>query len=161
MEKLAAPLPKGTGTVVAISRHPLHPMLVTFPIALLICAFASDIAFVLLSDDFWARMSLWLLGVGTFMGMLAGTTGAIELLSVAGIRRRAAAWNHFVMGTMLLSVSFTNWLSRIPDAVVAVFPLGIYLSFLGVLLVALTGWMGGKLVFEEEVGIHGGQEPGQ
>lgn len=155
MEKLARPLPKGTTTVVAIRRHPLHPMLVTFPIALLICALASDLAYLWLDDAFWARMSLWLLGTGTLMGMIAGTTGAIELLSVGGIRRRAAAWNHFVMGTMLLAVSFTNWFWRLPDAAAAILPLGMYLSFLGVVLVGLTGWMGGKLVFEDEVGVHG------
>ncbi len=154
MEKLAKSLPKGTGTVVAISRHPLHPMLVTFPIALLICGLASDMAYLFLSDDFWARMSLWLLGVGTLMGTLAGTSGAVELLFVAGIRSRAGAWSHFVMGTMLLAVGFTNWLWRLPDAASAILPLGIYLSFLGVLLVAITGWLGGKLVFEDEVGIH-------
>jgi len=154
MEKLARPLPKGTGTAVAIRRHPLHPMLVTFPIALLICALASDIAYWVSMDEFWARVSLWLLGVGTTMGIVAGTTGAIELLLVAGIRRRAAAWNHFVMGTMLLAVSFTNWFWRVSDAAAAILPLGIYLSFISLLLVAVTGWMGGKLVFDEEVGIH-------
>lgn len=155
MEKLGRSLPKGTGTVVAISRHPLHPMLVTFPIALLICGLASDGAYLWSADDFWARMSLWLLGVGTLMGSIAGTTGAIELLFVGGIRRRAAAWNHFVMGTMLLAVSFTNWFWRLPDSTAAILPLGMYLSSLGVVLVALTGWMGGKLVFEDEVGVHG------
>ena len=154
METLAKSLPKGTGTVVAISRHPLHPMLVTFPIALLVSGFASDMAYLFLSDPFWARMSIWLVGIGTFMGILAGTTGAIELLAVAGIRRRAAAWNHFVMGTMLLAVGFTNWFWRLPDAAAAILPLGIYLSFISVLLVTVTGWMGGKLVFDEEVGIH-------
>lgn len=130
-------------------------MLVTFPIALLICGLGSDIAYLLLEESFWARMSLWLLGTGTFMGIIAGFSGAVELLLVAGIRRRAAAWNHFVMGTTLLAVSFTNWLWRLPDAAAAILPLGMYLSFLGVLLVALTGWMGGKLVFEDEVAVHG------
>lgn len=153
MDELAAPLQKGTTTVVAVKRHPLHPMLVTFPIALLTCAAASDMAFIMFGDEFWARVSMWLLGTGTFMGMLAGTTGAIELLAVGGIRRRAAAWNHFVMGTMLLAVGFTNWFWRLPDAVAAIVPLGIYLSCLGIVLVVATGWMGGKLVFEDEVGI--------
>ena len=151
MEKLAQPLPDGTHTVVALSRHPMHPMLVTFPIALLICALGSDAAFVVLGDGFWARVSLWLLGVGTLMGMLAGVAGTIELLSVAGIRQRAAAWNHFVMAVMLLAVGFINWFSRLPDAEAAIFPIGIYLSFLGALLVALAGWLGGKLVFEDRV----------
>ncbi len=151
MEKLAQPLPDGTHTVVALSSHPMHPMLVTFPIALLICALGSDAAFVLLGDSFWARVSLWLLGVGTLMGILAGVAGTIELLSVAGIRQRAAAWNHFVMAVMLLAVGFINWLSRLADAETAIFPIGIYLSFLGALLVALAGWLGGKLVFEDRV----------
>ncbi|PLC50818.1 hypothetical protein CR159_06635 [Pollutimonas subterranea] len=151
MEKLAQPLPDGTHTVVALSSHPMHPMLVTFPIALLICALGSDAAFVLLGDSFWARVSLWLLGVGTLMGILAGVAGTIELLSVAGIRQRAAAWNHFVMAVMLLAVGFINWLSRLADAEAAIFPIGIYLSFLGALLVALAGWLGGKLVFEDRV----------
>ena len=87
------------------------------------------------------------------MGTLAGTTGAIELLAVGGIRRRAAAWNHFVMGTMLLAVGFTNWSWRVSDPVGGIVPLGIYLSLLGIVLVGFTGWMGGKLVFEDEVGI--------
>lgn len=152
MDKLAQPLPDGTHSVVAVSSHPMHPMLVTFPIALLICALGSDAAFVLIGDAFWARVSLWLLGVGTLMGILAGVAGTIELLSVAGIRHRASAWNHFVMAVMLLAVGFINWLSRLADAETAIFPIGIYLSFLGALLVALAGWLGGKLVFEDRVG---------
>ena len=155
MSKLEQPLATGTGTVVAISRHPLHPALVTFPIALLVCAVGSDVAFVLLDDQFWARMSLWLLGVGTLMGSVAGATGTVELLAVAGIRNRAAAWSHFVMAVMLLSVGFVNWFWRLPDPAGAVFPLGIFLSFLGALLVGLAGWLGGKLVFEDQVGVHG------
>lgn len=153
MEKLAQPLPKGTGTVVAISRHPLHPMLVTFPIALLVCALGSDLAYVFTGDEFWARMSLWLLGGGTFMGILAGLAGTVELLAVAGIRHRAGGWSHFVMATILLSVGFANWMSRLADASGAVFPIGIYLSLLGALLVGAAGWLGGKLVFEDQVGV--------
>ncbi len=154
MDKLAQPLPQGTGTVVAISRHPLHPMLVTFPIALFVCALASDIAYVMLQDPFWARVSLWLLGVGTLMGSLAGAAGTVELLMITGIRHRASAWSHFVMAVMLLSVGFINWYGRLADAAAAIFPIGIYLSLLGVLLVGLAGWLGGKLVFEDQVGIH-------
>lgn len=154
MEKLAHPLPKGTGTAVAVSRHPLHPALVTFPIAFLIGALPSDLAYLLLGDEFWARASLWLLGVGTLMGGVAGGAGTVELLAVQGIRHRAAAWSHFVMAVMLLSVGFINWLSRLHDPQAAVWPMGLYLSALGALLVAAAGWLGGKLVFEDQVGVH-------
>lgn len=150
-KKLDKPLPEGTHTVVAISRHPIHPMLVTFPIALLLCAVGSDVAYLFLNDPFWARVSLWLLGVGTLMGTLAGLAGTVELLAIAGIRNRAAAWSHFVMAIMLLAVAFINWLSRLADPAAAIFPIGIYLSLLGALLVGLAGWMGGKLVFEDNI----------
>src|SRR5690606_29653844 len=96
MEEIAKPPGTGTTTVVAVAGHPLHPMLVTFPIAFLLGAFASDLAFWLLRDPFWARMSVWLIGGGAAMGSLAGLSGTVELLSIAGIRRRAAAWNHFI-----------------------------------------------------------------
>lgn len=154
MKKLAKALPEGTTTVVAVSRHPLHPALVTFPIAFIVGALPSDVAYLLLDDGFWARASLWLLGVGTLMGALAGLTGTVELLAIEGIRHRAAAWGHFVMAVMLLSVSFINWFTRLPDAEAAIFPMGIYLSALGAVLVGAAGWLGGKLVFEDQVGIH-------
>lgn len=153
IEGLATPPADGTGTAVAVAGHPLHPMLVTFPIALLLCALGSDLAFWWTADPFWARMSLWLLGVGTAMGALAGATGAAELLLIAGIRRRAVGWSHFVAAVMLLSVGFTNWLWRLEDPAAAVLPLGLGLSALGALLVAVAGWVGGKLVFEHQIGV--------
>lgn len=143
----------GTPTRVAVYRHPVHPMLVTFPIAFLVSLVGSDLLFWHLRDDFWARVSLWLAGVGTGMGILAGIAGTVELLAVAKIRRRAAAWNHFVAAVMLLSVGFANWSYRLGDPAAAVLPWGLYLSVLGAVLVALAGWLGGHLVFEHHVGI--------
>lgn len=160
MEKHGQPLPRGTHSNVAVARHPVHPMLVTFPIAFLLGALASDIAFLLLDEPFWARMSLWLLGAGTMMGILAGIAGTIDLLSVAGIRHRAAGWNHFVVAVMLLAVGFINWLLRLPDPAAVILSTGIYLSLLGALLVGVAGWLGGKLVFEHQVGIHDDDDEG-
>lgn len=153
MERIAAPPEEGTPTVVAVAGHPLHPMLVTFPIAFLLGAFGSDLGFWLTGDPFWARMSLWLLGAGTAMGSLAGLSGSVELLSISGIRRRAVGWSHFVAAIMMLSVGFTNWLWRLEDPTAAVLPLGLGLSALGALLVGIAGWLGGHLVFEHQVGV--------
>jgi uncharacterized membrane protein len=153
MEKMTSPPPQGTHTEVAVAGHPLHPMLVTFPIAFLLGALGSDVAFWYTADPFWARMSLWLLGGGTVMGALAGLAGTVELLAISGIRLRGASWSHFVAAVMLLSVACTNWLTRLDDPTGAVLPFGLYLSALGALLVAIAGWLGGTLVFEHRVGI--------
>lgn len=155
MEEIAKTPDSGTHTVVAVAGHPLHPMLVTFPIAFLLGAFASDLAFWLLGDPFWARMSVWLIGAGAGMGALAGASGTVELLSIGGIRRRAAAWNHFIAAIMMLAIAFTNWFWRLDDAAAAVVPTGLALSALTALLVAVAGWLGGHLVFEHQVGVVG------
>ena len=153
MEEIAKPPGTGVATVVAVAGHPLHPMLVTFPIAFLLGAFASDLAFWLLRDPFWARMSVWLIGGGAVMGAVAGLSGTVELLWIGGIRRRAAAWNHFIAAIMMLAVAFTNWYWRLDDAAAAVLPTGLALSALTAFLVAVAGWLGGHLVFEHKVAV--------
>ncbi|MDQ2138159.1 DUF2231 domain-containing protein [Alcaligenaceae bacterium A4P071] len=158
MKPFHRPLPKGTDTHVAIARHPLHPMLVTFPIAFYLGAFASDGAFWFSGDLFWARASMWLLGSATVMGTLAGLAGTIELLWVADIRHRAASWTHFVAAVMLLAVGAINWLFRLRDPIESILYEGIYLSGLGAALVGTAGWLGGKLVFEHQVGVEESDE---
>ena len=154
VDRFSKPPPEdGTTTKVAVAGHPLHPMLVTFPIAFLLGAFASDVAFWFRADPFWARMSLWLIGAGTVMGTIAGIAGTVELLAISGIRRRAASWSHFVAAVVMLSVAAANWLVRLEDPEGAVMPLGLFLSALTAGLVSIAGWLGGTLVFEHRIGI--------
>lgn len=144
--------PEGTPSAVAVAGHPLHPMAVTFPIAFLVSALGSDLMFWHLGDPFWARVSLWLLGAGTVTGTLAGIVGAVEVLAIRGIRRRAASWSHSIAAVMLLAVATANWFLRIDEPEAHVIPLGLYLSGLGAILVLLAGWLGGTLVFEHKIG---------
>lgn len=153
MKHYADPVPHGSTTRVAFFGHPAHAMLVPFPIAFLVAVFASDLAWWYWADPFWARMSLWLAGAGAATGVVAGVAGTCELLLVRNIRRRAAAWSHFVVAVLLLSVGTANWGLRLADAEARIIPFGMYLSGLGVLLVGVAGWLGGTLVFEHRVGV--------
>lgn len=153
MEQFADPVPHGSTTRVAFFGHPAHAMLVPFPIAFLVSVLASDVAWWYWDDPFWARVSLWLAGGGALTGIFAGAVGTAELLAVRDIRRRAAAWSHFVVAVMLLSVGVANWGLRLVDMQAHIVPLGMYLSGLGVLLVGVAGWLGGTLVFEHQVGV--------
>ncbi len=153
MRHYADPVSHGTTTSIHFMGHPIHAMLVPFPIAFLMGVFASDLAWWWWSDPFWARMSLWLAGVGAVTGIFAGAVGTFELLSVRDIRRRAAAWSHFVAAIMLLAVGVANWGMRVADAEANIVPWGLYLSGLGALLVSVAGWLGGTLVFEHQVGV--------
>jgi len=143
----------GTPTQVAVAGHPIHPMLITFPVAFLSGVLATDLAYWFLGNPFWAEASFWLVAAGSVMGTLAGIAGTIELLAVSGIRRRVISWSHFIASVMLLSIGFANWAYRIGDPVGAVFPWGIYLSALGVGVLGVAGWLGGHLVFHHQIGI--------
>jgi uncharacterized membrane protein len=149
---LAGAPPEATRSAVAIASHPLHAMTVNFPIAYLVGGFATDLAFWWTLDPFWARASLWIIGAGFFMGGLAALFGTLEFLLVKEIRRFVSSWSHFLAGITLLAVAAANWWGRVGDPVAAVLPWGLVLSALSAGAVGWAGWLGGKLVFEHNIG---------
>lgn len=141
-----------TETRVAIAGHPLHAMLVAFPIALTFATLGSDLLFAWTGSDFWADVSGWAVFFAFAVGVIAGITGTAELLLAPGIRNRSASWTHFLLAVMLLSILGLNWIIRIGDPAGAILPGGVLLSFLAAGLTGLTGWHGGKLVFDYQIG---------
>lgn len=121
--------------------------------AALLGLLATDIGFIFTQDVFWARASLWLAGVGAFGGWFAGVVGLVDLVTVAGIRRLITAWSHAIVAVMLLSLATFNWLLRFGDPAEWVQPWGLFISALTALLIALTGVLGGQLVYEHGVGV--------
>jgi len=111
--KLADPIEENralhdTESKIAIAGHPLHAMLVAFPIALTMSVLGADMLYWWSGDEFWARAAGWA-SFGAFsMGVIAGITGTIELLIVRGIRNRSASWTHFILAVMLLSLLGMN-----------------------------------------------------
>jgi uncharacterized membrane protein len=144
-----APIP----SLMSIAGHPVHPTLVHLPVAALMGLVATDLAFIWTGDNFWARASLWLAGVGALGGWGAGLIGLVDLTLVAGIRRLITGWCHALAAVMLLSVATFNWLMRYGDASAWLQPWGIYLSCVTAVLVVLAGVLGGQLVFEHAVGV--------
>jgi uncharacterized membrane protein len=140
-------------SVVALAGHPIHAMLVSFPIALVMATLGCDMFFWWGADPFWLRAGLWSAGFAFWLGVLASVAGLAELLLVKGIRIRSASWNHAVAAMMLLSVAGTNWGLRISaDPAAVVLPQGLLLSALAAVFVGLAGWHGGKLVFHHGIG---------
>jgi uncharacterized membrane protein len=145
-----------TESRVAVWGHPLHAMTVAFPVALTFCAFGADILYWWSGQERWAWAALWATGTAFLFGLLAGASGTMELLMVPGIRIRAAAWTHFVIAVMLLSLLGLNWGWRLTGYESAILPWGILMSGFAVIVVAATGWHGGKLVFDYGLGVSKG-----
>lgn len=137
----------------AVAGHPIHPMLIHFPVAALMALVGTDVAFIFTGDVFWARAGLWLAGVGAFGGWFAGLIGLVDLLTVAKIRRLLTASSHAIVAVMLLSAASCNWLLRYNDLTGWVQPWGLGVSLVTALLIALAGILGGQLVYEHGVGV--------
>src|SRR3712207_9188434 len=83
--------PKSTAQ---IAGHPLHPMLIPFPIAFLVATFVCDLIFWRTGNGAWATATLWLLGAALLMAALAAAAGLTDFLGDGRIRDIGAAWHH-------------------------------------------------------------------
>jgi uncharacterized membrane protein len=145
--------PSGAGTIAALRRHPLHPLLVPLPIGFLVGALVADIIFMTTTDSFWARGSFWLLAGGIVTGLLAGLLGIVELLTVPRARQLTIAWVHGLGNVLALVLAFINLFLRWNDNSTPVYPTGLILSAAVVLILLVTGWLGGELAYRHGVGV--------
>ncbi|MFC0240769.1 DUF2231 domain-containing protein [Rhodopseudomonas telluris] len=141
-----------TNSIVALAGHPIHAMMVSFPIALVIATLGCDVFYWWGADPFWARAGLWASGFAFWLGVAASLAGTAELLLVEGIRKRVASWMHAIAGVMLVSIAGANWGLRLYDHE-NILPVGLMMSALGSVFVGIAGWHGGKLVFDHGIGL--------
>jgi uncharacterized membrane protein len=145
---------RGVRSVASIGGHPLHPMLIPFPIAFLVGALATDVAFASTRDLFWARVSLWLLGAGVLTGLASAVLGLIDFVAIRRVRSTAAGWVHFLGNVAAVGVALANWLLRTGNHERHLLPLGITLSAVTTAMLIVTGWLGGELSYRHGIGVH-------
>ena len=143
---------KDIGSAIAVAGHPLHAMMVHFPIALVVSTLGVDLLYWWTGDDFWFDVGVWSAGAAFGFGVLAAIAGTLELLAVPGIRVRVASWNHAIAAMVLLAIAGANAGLRI-YAPTDVLPGGLLLSVLSSMATGFAGWHGGKLVFDHGVGL--------
>ena len=140
------------GSAVALVGHPIHVMMVHFPIAFVVATLGVDVIYWWTGDPFWIRAGLWAAGFAFWSGVAASVVGTAELLLVRGIRLKEASWSHAVAAMTLVALAGANWGVRLlyPDQIL---PHGLVLSVLSSVMTGFAGWHGGKLVFDHGVGI--------
>ena len=129
-------------------------MIVPFPIAFFVAALATDLAYLQTAAPGFAQASMWLLGAGLAMALLAAVLGLTDFVGERRVRRIREAWLHMignVMAVALAAVSF--YLRATQGAEAAVAPAGVTLSAVVTGLLLFNGWMGWALVYRHHVGI--------
>lgn len=155
---VAMPEPqRGTPSTAAVLGHPLHPMVVPFPIAFLTSALGSDIAYRRTGDPFWARASRTLLRTGLAIGAGAAVLGATDFFTIPHARRHTVGPFHALGNATALGLAAYN-LSRRRDGGVP--PEGLALSAATAALLAATAWAGGELTYRHRIGVIGHRHDG-
>ncbi len=136
--------------------HPIHPMLIPFPIGLLSTAVVFDVISLVTGNGEWARVAFWMIAAGVIGGLGAMVFGWLDFAAIpAGTRAKKIGLMHGT-GNMLVLVLFAaSWFLRTgtPDRTGG---LPFVLGIVGVALVTATGWLGGELVERMGVGVDEG-----
>ncbi len=136
-----------------IGGHPIHPMLIPFPIVCFVGAFVTDIAYAQTGDDGWASASMWLLGAGLAMAALAAVAGFTDYLGDDRIRRLGVALKHMIANVTAVVIELVNLVLRLNNPGFAN-STGVYLSGVVVLILLYSGWLGGELVYRHGVAVN-------
>jgi uncharacterized membrane protein len=139
-----------------IGGHPIHPMLVQFPIVCFILTFIFDILYTR-GDTGVAPYTNWLLGIGLVMGALAAVAGLTDFLADKRIQG-ADAVKHMLANVTAVVLEVINLILRLknPDSIGST---GIYISGIVVLILAYSGWKGGELVYRHGIGVQDNPNP--
>ena len=136
-----------------IAGHPIHPMLIPFPIVCFILTFVLDVLYAR-GDTGLADASKWLLIIGLVMAALAAVTGLTDLLGEKRIQGPDAI-KHMLANVTAVALELVNLVLRWnnPDFIGST---GVYISGVVVLILVYSGWKGGDLVYRHGMGVHDG-----
>ena len=148
-------MPSNPRSTANIAGHPLHAMLVPIPATCFVGALVTDIAYAETANMQWANFSVWLLAVGLIVALFAVIAGFIDFLGDRRIRNLNAVWVHAIGNAVALIVEIFNVFIHSRDAYTSVVPTGLILSAVAVVILLVTAWMGGELVYRHGVGVRG------
>jgi uncharacterized membrane protein len=136
--------------------HPIHPMLIVFPLGLLATSFFFDIIRLLGGGPGFSRSSFYMIAAGIIGGLLAAVFGLVDWLAIPkGTRAKRVGAMHGLGNVVVTGLFLVSWGIRYdnPDELQGA---AFVLSLLAVLLALVTGWLGGELVDRLAVGVDDG-----
>lgn len=137
-----------------IAGHPIHPMLVALPIGLWIFSLACDLFGAAGVAGAWSTVAFYTIAGGLAGAVLAAIPGLIDLVSLPEGPKRTAIVHMTLNVTVVALFALNLWLRERGDA--GGLPLA--LSFVAIGLLAVSGWLGGKLVYLHGVAVSGHDE---
>jgi uncharacterized membrane protein len=147
-------------TPASIFKHPIHPMLIVFPIGLWIFSLACDlIRLAGASGDAWSTVAFFSMIGGLIGALCAAVPGFIDLLFYKGGAPpvKKMALTHMAINlTAVVLYAINIWLRASgPTNLGPSLSAPVVLSLVGVALLFVSGWLGGQMVHVYGVGVEG------
>ena len=135
----------------SVARHPIHPMLVVFPMGLWTFSLVCDIIYVFGGrDPIWDAVALFTAIGGITGAVLAAVPGFIDYLSIKNKEVCRIGTRHMLVNVGALATFVIASVLRAQE--VSVF-IPFILSVAGIVLVSIGGWLGGELVYIKGMGV--------
>ena len=139
----------------SIAGHPIHPMLIPFPLALWATSFVVDVLFYFLRHPTLLVVAKFMIAAGCIGAIAAAVPGFIDWLAIKnGDVKKVANWHARlnVAALVVFAISLFLRMDSYSDLVGRRLTVPFVLSLVGVILISISGWLGGELVFRHEIG---------
>jgi len=136
--------------------HPVHPMLVNFPLGLLPTAVAFDIVQLATHSTRWSDLAFWMIAAGLIGALLAAVFGLVDWVAIPSRTRAKRIGAVHGLGNLIVVALFAASLylryqaSEVPSTT------ALTCSFVGLGLALITAWLGGELVDRLGIGVDDG-----
>ena len=152
-------------TPASIGGHPVHPMLIPFPFALWTFSLIADAIYYFFDHNaasIWDDISFYTMAAGTVGAVIAAVPGLIDYFAIKELRvSKIAGWHARLNVLALLIFGASLYLRTIKgsDLVGRSLTVPVLLSILGIILISISGWLGGDMVYKHGVAVE--RAPGE
>lgn len=133
-----------------IAGHPIHPMLVAIPIGCFVAVLISDVVSIWGDQTFWPVMAVWLIAFGAVSALVAALFGFTDYFTAPLTpQAKRTATLHMIVNLTVVVLYAAAFAVRNGNPTST---LGYVLTYVAFVLLGLSGWLGGQLVYRDLVG---------
>src|SRR5512140_2158346 len=132
--------------------HPFHPIIIPLPIGLWIFSIVSDLISKFgYGSAVWNDVAFYTLAGGIVGALIAALPGLIDLLSIENPKSKSIGIWHMIINLLAVALYCINFWLRMQRPPGDNLP--IVLSVIGVVLIIISGWLGGEMVYVRGVAV--------
>ncbi len=137
--------------------HPIHPMLIVFPLGLLIMSVIFDILHCITGNSTFSTVAYYDIAAGIIGGLLAAIFGFLDWLAIPqGTRAKSVGATHGIGNVMVVLLFVVSWLIRNGNSGHQPDTWAFVMSVVAILIGAVTAWLGGEMVYRLRMAVDDG-----